>query len=159
MAPLSLFEGFSFVLTFMSSFQYDSNLSKPTCAYSMNLINTHWQAWRLWNEGKELEFIDPLLMESCPATEVLKCMHIGLLCVQEDPADRPTISSIFALLGNESASFPHPKQPVFVVARVTQTDHILSVNHLTVSSLSPRWPTRKIPPSVLYSMVIDWNCS
>ncbi|XP_059432497.1 cysteine-rich receptor-like protein kinase 25 [Corylus avellana] len=99
-------------------------------------------AWRLWNEGKELEFVDPLLMESCPTTEVLKCMHIGLLCVQEDPADRPTISYVLVLLGNESASLPHPKQPLFVVARVIQTDHIpttnLSVNHLTVSSLSPR---------------------
>jgi hypothetical protein len=81
-------------------------------------------------------------MESCPSTEVLKCMHIGLLCVQEDPADRPTISSVLALLGNEVASLPHPKQPVFVVARVIQADHIPtpnpSVNHLTISSLSPR---------------------
>ncbi|XP_059439823.1 cysteine-rich receptor-like protein kinase 25 [Corylus avellana] len=99
-------------------------------------------AWRLWNEGKELEFVDPLLMESCPTTEVLKCMHIGLLCVQEDPADRPTISSVLVLLGNDSASLPHPKQPLFVVARIIQTDHIPttnpSVNHLTVSILSPR---------------------
>jgi hypothetical protein len=89
-----------------------------------------------------MEFVDPLLMESCPSTEVLKCMHIGLLCVQEDPADRPTISSVLALLGNESASLPHPKQPVFVVTRVIQIDDIPttnpSVNHLTVSSLSPR---------------------
>ncbi|XP_059439419.1 cysteine-rich receptor-like protein kinase 15 [Corylus avellana] len=99
-------------------------------------------AWRLWNEGKELEFVDPLLMESCQTTEVLKCMHIGLLCVQEDPADRPTISSVLTLLGNESTSLPHPKQPLFVVARVIQTNHIPttnpSVNHLTISGLSPR---------------------
>ncbi|XP_062161245.1 cysteine-rich receptor-like protein kinase 25 [Alnus glutinosa] len=99
-------------------------------------------AWRLWNEGKELEFVDPSLMESCLTTEVVKCMHIGLLCVQEDPTDRPTISSVLLFLGNESLSLPSPKQPVFVVARVIQTDQILttnpSVNQLTVSSPSPR---------------------
>jgi len=89
-----------------------------------------------------LEFVDPSLMESCLTTEVLKCMHIGLLCVQEDPTDRPTISSVLLLLGNELISLPSPKQPVFVVARVIQTDQILttnpSVNQLTVSSPSPR---------------------
>jgi hypothetical protein len=110
--------------------------------YCIFTLNLYWQAWTLWNEGKELEFVDPLLMESCMAMEVLKCMHIGLLCVQEDPADRPTISSVLFHLGNESISLPHPKQPVFVVARVIQTDQIpttnLSVNQLTVSSLSPR---------------------
>ncbi|GLT69653.1 hypothetical protein SLA2020_417880 [Shorea laevis] len=100
-------------------------------------------AWRLWNEGKELEFVDPLLMESCPTTEVLKSMHIGLLCVQEDPADRPTMSSVLVLLGNDSVSLPRPKQPVFVVARVIQTDDQFptanpSVNELNVSTLSPR---------------------
>jgi len=81
-------------------------------------------------------------MESGLATEILKCMHIGLLCVQEDPEDRPTISSVLFLLGNESISLPYPKPPVFVVARVIQTDQILttnsSVNQLTISSLSPR---------------------
>jgi hypothetical protein len=89
-----------------------------------------------------MEFIDPLLMESCLAMEVLKCMHIGLLCVQEDPTDRPTISFVLLLLGNESLSLPRPKQPVFVVARVIQTNQIPttnpSVNQLTISSLSPR---------------------
>jgi hypothetical protein len=81
-------------------------------------------------------------MESGLATEILKCMHIGLLCVQEDPEDRPTISSVLLLLGNELISLPYPKPPVFVVARVIQTDQILttnpSVNQLTISSLSPR---------------------
>ncbi|KAK6917361.1 Gnk2-homologous domain [Dillenia turbinata] len=78
-------------------------------------------AWRLWNEEKELEFVDSLLTQSCPTAQVLKCIHIGLLCVQEDPADRPTMSSVLALLGNDgSLPLPQPKQPAFSVRRVQQ---------------------------------------
>ncbi|RXH82050.1 hypothetical protein DVH24_036391 [Malus domestica] len=76
-------------------------------------------AWRLWKDGKQLEFIEPLLMETCPTAEVLKCMHIGLLCVQEDPAERPTMSTVVVLLGSESIDLPEPKQPaIFAVRRV-----------------------------------------
>ncbi|KAG6641591.1 hypothetical protein CIPAW_09G084800 [Carya illinoinensis] len=99
-------------------------------------------AWKLWNEGKEMEFVDPLLMESCMITQILKCMHIGLLCVQEDPADRPTISKVVVLLGKESIPLPNPKQSPLSVGRVIQTDRFLitnpSVNDLTCSILSPR---------------------
>ncbi|KAL5578970.1 hypothetical protein UlMin_011412, partial [Ulmus minor] len=49
-------------------------------------------AWRLWKEGKELEFVDPLLMECREREEVVRCIHIGLLFVQEDPSDRPNTS-------------------------------------------------------------------
>ncbi|KAG2688174.1 hypothetical protein I3760_09G082700 [Carya illinoinensis] len=99
-------------------------------------------AWKLWNEGREMEFVDPLLMESCMITQILKCMHIGLLCVQEEPTDRPTISKVVVLLGKESIPLPNPKQPALSVGRVIQTDRFLianpSVNDLTRSILSPR---------------------
>uniref|UniRef100_A0A2N9ITZ5 Protein kinase domain-containing protein n=1 Tax=Fagus sylvatica TaxID=28930 RepID=A0A2N9ITZ5_FAGSY len=99
-------------------------------------------AWRLWKEGKELELIGPMVMETGQTIEVLKCMHIGLLCVQEDPADRPTMASVVVLLGNDPATLPDPKQPALAVTRVIQTDQLSatnpSLNELTLSSLSPR---------------------
>ncbi|KAG6695161.1 hypothetical protein I3842_09G083200 [Carya illinoinensis] len=103
-------------------------------------------AWRLWNEGKEMKFVEPVLMESCLTTQqIKKCMHIGLLCVQEDPADRPTMSSVVVLLGDESIlPLPKPKQPALAMGRIVQqiADPFPvtnpSVNGLTVSSLSPR---------------------
>ncbi|KAK7842550.1 cysteine-rich receptor-like protein kinase 10 [Quercus suber] len=99
-------------------------------------------AWRLWKEGKGLEFIDPLLMESAQTIEVLKCMHIGLLCVQEDPADRPTMTSVAVLLGNESVPLPEPKHPALAISRLIQIDQLSaanpSVNELTLSNVSPR---------------------
>ncbi|THG21878.1 hypothetical protein TEA_021218 [Camellia sinensis var. sinensis] len=104
--------------------------------------NSILQAWRLWNEGKELEFLDPLLAGSCPVTEVVRCIHIGLLCVQEDPADRPNMSPVVVLLGSESATLPQPRQPAVSVGRIAHmklsstTDP--SANQDTISSISPR---------------------
>ncbi|KAI9128048.1 hypothetical protein K1719_001041 [Acacia pycnantha] len=99
-------------------------------------------AWKLWNEGKEMEFVDPQLKEACLSSEVLRCMNIGLLCVQEDPEDRPTMSDVMVLLGSESMSLPQPKQPAFSVGRSVKVDPSLlttsSVNHIMVSSVQPR---------------------
>ncbi|KAL2931649.1 Cysteine-rich receptor-like protein kinase 10, partial [Bienertia sinuspersici] len=41
------------------------------------------QAWRLWDVGRSFEFVDPMLYNSCSKTEVLRCIQIGLLCVQQ----------------------------------------------------------------------------
>ncbi|PRQ54937.1 putative non-specific serine/threonine protein kinase [Rosa chinensis] len=38
-------------------------------------------AWNLWNEDKGLELVDETLGDSNSSLKVLKCMHIGLLCV------------------------------------------------------------------------------
>ncbi|KAB2601046.1 cysteine-rich receptor-like protein kinase 15 [Pyrus ussuriensis x Pyrus communis] len=99
-------------------------------------------AWRLWKDGKHLEFIEPLLMETCPTAEVLKCMNIGLLCVQEDPAERPTMSTVVVLLRSESIDLPEPKQPaIFVVRRVAPISESTTdpaSNGLTFSIISPR---------------------
>ncbi|KAK6932369.1 Serine-threonine/tyrosine-protein kinase, catalytic domain [Dillenia turbinata] len=96
-------------------------------------------AWKLWTEGKELEVVDPLLTEHCPTVEVLKCIQIGLLCEQEDPADRPNMSSVVALLRSEgSTKLPQPKQPAFSVGRGihSSTEANPSENQLTGFRLS-----------------------
>ncbi|CAL5410927.1 unnamed protein product [Camellia sinensis] len=50
---------------------------------------------------------------SCPVAEVVRCIHIGLLCVQEDPKDRPNMSSMVVLLGSESATLSEPLVELF----------------------------------------------
>ncbi|XLR22915.1 hypothetical protein HN51_069165 [Arachis hypogaea] len=79
-------------------------------------------AWQLWNEERKLEFVDPVLLESCVACEVVKCMHIGLLCVQEDPELRPNMSSVVVLLGSEQMALPKPSQPAFSLGRAFHVD-------------------------------------
>jgi hypothetical protein len=79
----------------------------------VSLIN---QAWRLFTEGKPLELISESIIESCKLFEVLRSIHVGLLCVQENPVDRPSMLYVVLMLGNEDA-LPQPKQPGFFTER------------------------------------------
>ncbi|EXC29551.1 G-type lectin S-receptor-like serine/threonine-protein kinase RKS1 [Morus notabilis] len=71
--------------------------------------------WDLWKEGRASEIVDPFLDESF-VDEALRCIQIGLLSVQEHANDRPTMSAIVLMLGNDSA-LPSPKQPAFILNR------------------------------------------
>ncbi|XP_016461749.1 G-type lectin S-receptor-like serine/threonine-protein kinase At4g27290 isoform X1 [Nicotiana tabacum] len=74
-------------------------------------------AWLLWNEGKALELMDECLKESFSESQVLRCIQVGLLCVQKLPEDRPTMASVVFWLGNEGLALPQPKQPGFFIER------------------------------------------
>jgi hypothetical protein len=75
------------------------------------------QAWRLWKDGTPLELLDPSLRDSYSSNEVMRCIQIGLLCVQENPADRPTMASILLVLNSYSATLLSPHEPAFVLHR------------------------------------------
>ncbi|XP_009350305.3 receptor-like serine/threonine-protein kinase SD1-8 [Pyrus x bretschneideri] len=98
-------------------------------------------AWKLWQEGRGIEVIDESLRETCQRDEALRCIHVGLLCVQEAPADRPTMSSVICMMqGNEATSLPPFKEPAFVIHKSAcavgssrQTPASFSNNELTVS--------------------------
>lgn len=53
------------------------------------------------------------LRDSCVVSEVLRSIHVGLLCVQHHAEDRPTMLSVVLMLVGEGA-LPQPKQPAFV---------------------------------------------
>ena len=72
-----------------------------------------FQAWLHWREGRALEVIDENLRDSCIKQEVLRCIQVGLMCVQNFPSDRPAMSSVVFMLDNEVAVLPQPKQPGF----------------------------------------------
>lgn len=63
-----------------------------------------------------MELIDEHLRDSCSLSEILCCIHISLLCVQELPDDRPNISTVILMLGGGSA-LPQPKKPGFFVRK------------------------------------------
>ncbi|KAJ4957725.1 hypothetical protein NE237_024836 [Protea cynaroides] len=90
-------------------------------------------AWRIWHDDRSREFIDPLLKDSCPTTEVLKCLLIGLLCVQEDPKYRPTMSSVAIMLKKRLDALPQPRQPAFFLGRSNVQAEISSVNNEAAS--------------------------
>ncbi|KAK9924644.1 hypothetical protein M0R45_032998 [Rubus argutus] len=74
-------------------------------------------AWGLWTEDKVLDLMDKNLEESCNRSEFIKCVNVGLLCVQEDPVDRPMMSNVITLLDSEAAIPATPKQPAFFLRR------------------------------------------
>ncbi|KAK9130466.1 hypothetical protein Sjap_010953 [Stephania japonica] len=84
---------------------------------SMNLIKL---AWELWKDDRALELVDSSMGSSFPEQEVTKFIQVGILSVQEDANDRPTMSSIIFMLGNET-TVPIPKQPAFVLT--SKVDH------------------------------------
>lgn len=103
----------------------------------------------MWNQGRELDLVDPILTESCPMQELGKYIQIGLVCVQDDPAERPTMSQVVLSLDSKLAELPRPNKPAgFSVGRVVRhtataeeesfsaTNH--SINQVTVSSIAPR---------------------
>ncbi|KAJ6893333.1 G-type lectin S-receptor-like serine/threonine-protein kinase [Populus alba x Populus x berolinensis] len=82
--------------------------------------------WELWREDKALEIVDPSLNELYDPREALKCIQIGLLCVQEDATDRPSMLAVVFMLSNET-EIPSPKQPAFLF-RKSDNDPIIALD-------------------------------
>ncbi|KAA8519270.1 hypothetical protein F0562_013526 [Nyssa sinensis] len=100
-------------------------------------------AWRLWCNDEALQLMDSCLKKSCVTNEVLKCIHIALLCVQEDAADRPTMSNVVVMLASDTIPLPNPTKPAFSVGRMatdptSTSSWNYSINGVTVSKLMPR---------------------
>ncbi|WVZ59560.1 hypothetical protein U9M48_009685 [Paspalum notatum var. saurae] len=74
-------------------------------------------AWSLWKDGNTKDFVDPSIVESCSLDETSQCIHIGLLCVQDNPNSRPLMSSVVSILENGDTSLPPPKQPIYFAER------------------------------------------
>jgi hypothetical protein len=59
--------------------------------------------------------MDSTLHEVFNADQFVKYVNIGLLCVQKDPNDCPTMSDVFTMLDSEAATIPTPKLPGFIL--------------------------------------------
>ncbi|KAH0646769.1 hypothetical protein KY284_034653 [Solanum tuberosum] len=122
MAPEFAMEGafsiksdvFSFGVLMLEILSGRRNASLQQFNRPLNLIG---YAWELWKEGCGLELKDPALEDLCDTEQFLRVIHVGLLCVQEGAADRPTMSDVISMLGNGSMSLPIAKQPAFFTGR------------------------------------------
>ncbi|XP_068651539.1 G-type lectin S-receptor-like serine/threonine-protein kinase At4g03230 [Aristolochia californica] len=121
---------FSFGVILLEIVSGEKNSNFYCLEESLSLLG---HAWKLWQEDRGLEFMDPSLRESADQYRVKKCMGLGLLCVQEDPADRPTMASIISLLVGESASIPVPKRPASYVRKHLTEEGDSSRNEITVT--------------------------
>ncbi|KAF5770742.1 putative protein kinase RLK-Pelle-DLSV family [Helianthus annuus] len=94
------------------------------------------KAWRLYKDGKCLDLVGAPLLDSCVVSEVLLSIHIGLLCVQNHAEDRPTMSSVVLMLGNDGV-LSQPKSLAFFTEPeldlCAHTRQEPSVNNVTIS--------------------------
>ncbi|XP_022994339.1 G-type lectin S-receptor-like serine/threonine-protein kinase At4g27290 isoform X1 [Cucurbita maxima] len=107
--------------------------------HQLNLLG---HAWKLWDEGNALELMDTALENKFQPSEALRCIQIGLLCVQLSPDDRPTMWSVLSMLESENM-LSYPKQPGFYTERMfSRTDKSLAEastsNEVTVTLVHGR---------------------
>ncbi|KAJ7948189.1 Cysteine rich receptor like kinase [Quillaja saponaria] len=110
-----------------------------------------------WCKETALAIMDPALGDQWPSHDVLKCINVGLLCVQEAATDRPTMSDIMMMLSRYAVTSRLPSEPAFLVPEersgsnlvrkspgVSQSDEAnpellqQSVNEVTMTDLEPR---------------------
>ncbi|KAL6542895.1 hypothetical protein OROHE_010415 [Orobanche hederae] len=102
-----------------------------------------YMAWKLWSEGNSMVFADRTVENSDFEAEIVRYIHIALLCVQEFPKDRPAVQTVLSMISREIGSLPLPKQPLFAEkwngchARPTSETEC-SVNGLTITVLDGR---------------------
>ncbi|XP_072951001.1 cysteine-rich receptor-like protein kinase 6 [Typha angustifolia] len=80
---------------------------------SGQLVDLLSYVWQHWIEGKGLEVIDRSVVAHCQSQVALRCIHIGLLCVQAEPLERPNMTSIILMLSSSSITLQAPKPPAF----------------------------------------------
>ena len=107
----------------------------------ISILFSCFQAWKLWNANNIMALIDPMRSEPCFEMEILRCIHVGLLCVQDFAEDRPNVSAVISMLKSEIVDLPHPKQPAFTerqIALDTDSSQSCSVNNVTVTIVQGR---------------------
>ncbi|KAG5104592.1 hypothetical protein JHK82_041562 [Glycine max] len=92
-----------------------------------------YKAWHLWNEHKAMELLDPCIRDSSPRNKALRCIHIGMLCVQDSAAHRPNMSAVVLWLESEATTLPIPTQPLITSMRRTE-DREFYMDGLDVSN-------------------------
>ncbi|CAL5408516.1 unnamed protein product [Camellia sinensis] len=114
-------------------------------------------AWKCWRKNTILDIVDSTLMTG-PESEIMRCIHIGLLCVQENAADKPTMAIVVSMLISTSFSLSLPSHPAFLLPErqgqgnlshefnsMTESDQSetkstqISTNDVTITELVARW--------------------
>lgn len=108
------------------------------------------QIWEHWTNRRTLEIVDPFL-GSFSEDQVLTCVHVGLLCVQQSPIDRPRMSAVNAILGTDTPSLQIPSKPAFciqdissdletreTVSGATLKPAVVSATEVSFTELEPR---------------------
>ncbi|XP_007011994.2 PREDICTED: cysteine-rich receptor-like protein kinase 19 [Theobroma cacao] len=136
------YDVYSFGVLLLQIMSGKRNSSLYGCNENLNLLE---YAYELWKQGRGAEFFDASLDDSSLTCKLMRCLQVALLCVQESPADRPSMVEVFTSLKNETVAICIPKQPAFSVIRDGKEgskeiarDKVFSVNDATITQVGPR---------------------
>ncbi|CAO2176289.1 unnamed protein product [Urochloa humidicola] len=90
-------------------------------------------AWGLWKDGNLRDLVDPSIVENCLPDEILRCIHIGLLLVQDNPNTRPLMPWVVSSLDNNGIELPQPSEPSYFARR---NYRIVEAGESSVSNMS-----------------------
>ncbi|KAM3702591.1 hypothetical protein ACB098_04G036100 [Castanea mollissima] len=93
-----------------------------------NIENLLSYARKNWKQGIVSNLADPTLTTGS-TTEIMRCIHIGLLFVQENVAHRPTMASVVLMLNSYSITLPIPLEPGFFMNNGTESKICLQWEH------------------------------
>ncbi|KDP33144.1 hypothetical protein JCGZ_13536 [Jatropha curcas] len=86
-------------------------------------------AWEQWKGGRSEEIVDPIISDSAPKDQVLRCISVALLCVEQNPLDRLTMPDVLSMLASD-VQLAMPKQPAFYIGTSTATTGGTNTNDL-----------------------------
>ncbi|WVZ57889.1 hypothetical protein U9M48_008224 [Paspalum notatum var. saurae] len=127
---------FSFGVLILEILSGKRNSGSNDCGDFINILG---YAWQLYDEGRWSELVDASLEPMHHSAEMMRCMNIGLLCVQEIAADRPTMLDVVAMLSSKTKIVAEPKHPAYFNVRVgneeasTTATESCSINQMTIS--------------------------
>ncbi|KAJ4757749.1 G-type lectin S-receptor-like Serine/Threonine-kinase [Rhynchospora pubera] len=109
---------------------------------NQNLVT---DAWKLWEEQSILKLLDEAVESTVVASELSRFIHVGLLCVQECPDDRPSMSSVVMMLSSDNLVLPTPRKSSasrsiggFTADHHFYDSDIISVDQLTITGTEGR---------------------
>ncbi|KAK9068909.1 hypothetical protein SSX86_013025 [Deinandra increscens subsp. villosa] len=132
---------YSFGVIVLEILTGDKNWAFHHPDHDLNLLG---HAWMLWNRRQPLEILDPVIVQD-PSYEnqVIRCIQVALLCVQQYPEDRPKMSTVYAMLSYDNIELPEPKEPGFCRESYTKkfdtsASDSSTVNDVTMTTLGGR---------------------
>ncbi|MCL7026821.1 hypothetical protein MKW94_000640, partial [Papaver nudicaule] len=113
--------------------------------------------WRHWRNGTAIDILDPTLKDTCSRNEVVRCIHVALLCVQESVADRPSMPEVVLMLNSYSGTDPAlPLSPAFFggstihIGRRPISEEQGSSKNLSISTEAATWSVNEVSITELY---------
>ncbi|CAM0884814.1 unnamed protein product [Alopecurus aequalis] len=100
----------------------------------INNVNLLTEVWNHWKMGTISEMMDQTLDEHS-RNQQLRCLHVGLMCVQADPGERPEISTIIFMLTRDNMEIQPPEEPAFLFRSLSHGRNLQSSSGASANSI------------------------